>query len=515
MVKVNSHIRNAMFIPLCLLVMQAAAQNEANKLASFYDIMNKYYVNDIDRKDFTQTAIKSILSDLDPHSSYLSAEEASRLRVTRNGAYSGIGVIFEIINDTATISDVFKAGPADRAGIMKGDRIVSIDRRTMVGMGTDTVSTALKGTADSRVNVGIMRGGKLLDFDIKRNNLLASLNLSYKLNDTTGYISLNGFNGTTMSEFTDAFYKMDGIETLILDLRGNSGGYINEALKLANFFLEKGTLLGSNRGKSVPSSNYVAENDCSFRGKLIVLCDENTASASELFMGAVQDWDRAVIVGRRSFGKAMIMQDHYLPDGSLVVITQSYNYTPCGRSIQRPYDKGKKEEYFKDINNRLSADYTDSLRSELPKYKTLRLGREIIGGGGIYPDFHVSYPGWMNTFVVEMAKKRVIQNYIASYLEKNEPELRKKYQTFQTFDESFTVTPQMIGEIREAALKNGITCDTASIKQAESYIKTFSKTLIARELWSIKEAFLVGLPLDQDINRALEILADWDKLVKL
>ena len=507
--------RKILFLPLFSLSVSISAQDVAQKLSRVYEILNQHYVENINENELAEAAIKSILSDLDPHSSYISSEDVAKLQTSRDGEFKGIGIMHNVVSDTTTILIVYNDSPADRAGIQKEDKIVSIDGQSIIGLDSDKVSSLLRGDLGTQIRLGVARNGKISIFNITRGSVLSSINASYKLDDSTALIVVDRFSNTTMREFSDAFYAMKDIKALILDLRSNGGGMISEALKLANFFLEKGTLLGSNKGKSVPSSNYIAENDLGFDGKLIVLIDENTASASELFLGAVQDWDRAVIVGKRSFGKAMIMQDFNLPDGSLVEVTNSYNYTPCGRSIQRVYDKNKKEGYWNNIWERYDENFVDSINHSLPEYNTLKLGRSVYGGGGIYPDFYVKSPSdWINPYTLELLKNGIINTYITSYIEENKTELLKKYPSFQAFNQSFDITPQMIEEIVKAAEEKGIARDAINLKKGESYIKIKSKARIIRHLWSMTESCMFAESVDPDIIRAKEILADWDRLVK-
>jgi len=507
--------KKILFLPLFFLSFSVKAQDATQKLSRFYEILNQHYVENINDNELTEVAIKSILSELDPHSSYISSEDVAKFQTSRDGEFKGVGILFSMISDTATVSTVYHDSPANKAGLLKGDKIVSIDNQSVIGFDSDKVGGLLKGASGTQVKLGVVRNEKLSNFDITRGSVLPSIKTYYKINDTTAFIVVSRFSHTTMREFSDAFYEMKNIRALILDLRGNGGGMIAEALKLANFFLKKGTLLGSNKGQSVPSSNYVAENDSGFDGKLIVLADENTASASELFLGAVQDWDRAVIVGRRTFGKAMIMQNFNLPDGSLIEITNSYNYTPSGRSIQRVYDKNKKEDYRNTIWERYDENFIDSIDRSLPEYKTLKLSRSVYGRDGIYPDFYVKTPsGWLNPYTLELLKNRIINNYIESYVEENKTELLKKYSSFQSFNQSFNITSQMIEEIVKAAEEKGIPKDAINLKKGEDYIKIKSKSMIIETLWSMKELYMFAESVDPDMIRAKEILTDWDKLVK-
>ena len=412
---------------------------------------------------------------------------------------------------------MYKKGPASKAGLLIGDKIISIGKETIIGYDNDKVYSILRENSGRHVKVTVSRNKNILNFKIKRGNVfLPSIDTYYKLNDTIGYISVNRFSETTMREFSDAFSKMKKIKVLMLDMRGNVGGAISEAIKLSNFFLKKGTLLGSVKGKSVPVQQYISANDSQFDGKLIVLSDENSASACELFLGAVQDWDRAVIVGRRSFGKAMILQSFSLSDGSMIEVTQTYNYTPSGRTIQRHYEKHKKEDYNNEILKRFSENFIDSIDYKSSEYKTLRLGRSVYGDGGIFPDFYVKHPdSILNSYTFELVKNSIFDTYVGIYVGKNRAELLRKYPSFQSFNKSFIVTSQIIEEIVKYAEEKGIPCDTIRLKKTENYIKIRLKAMIAKALWDKKEAFMVFESFDPDIKRALEVLDNWDELICL
>lgn len=371
----------------------------SNKLSDLLHIIGDEYVDSVSISDLVEKALPQILKELDPHSTYISAEEAEASMQDLKGSFSGIGVQFTIYDDTIRIVKVISGGPSDRAGLRAGDRIVTIDDSTYVGsdITNDETMKRLKGPADTQVKLGILRSGStdLLSYDISRGSVpVKSIDAHYMIDKETGYIRINSWGDTTYSEFIAAMRTLNnkGLNNLIIDLRGNLGGYLTAATQLANEFLPAGRLIVYTEGRRYPREDFKSDGRGSYQDMpLVVLVDETSASASEIFAGAMQDNDRATIVGRRTFGKGLVQIPFEFRDGSIVRLTRARYYTPSGRCVQKPYTPGDEEAYENDLLDRAEAgEYfnPDSIKTNGEKFKT-RLGRTVYGGGGIIPDHFI------------------------------------------------------------------------------------------------------------------------------
>ena len=398
-------LRYLLMSGLCLCgALLVSAQNKilnspARKLQLAEFAIANLYVDDVDEDKLVEDAIINMLEELDPHSTYSDAEEVKKLNEPLVGNFDGIGVQFNMATDTLFIIQPVSGGPSEKVGILAGDRIIEVNDTVIAGvkMSTEEIMRRLRGPKGTKVNLKIMRRGVsgLLPFTVKRDKIpVYSLDASYMMNKTTGYIRISRFAATTAEEFEKALHDLQkkGMRNLILDLQGNGGGYLNAAIEIANHMLQKGELIVYTEGKRNPRTEFNARGNGDFRdGKLVVLVDEFSASASEIVTGAIQDWDRGTVVGRRTFGKGLVQRPIDLPDGSMIRLTVARYYTPSGRCIQKPYESI--EQYNKDLIERynrgemLSADsihFPDSLKA-----KTLKLGRTVYGGGGIMPDYFV------------------------------------------------------------------------------------------------------------------------------
>lgn len=410
--------------------------NTSNKLNYLLRIIDEQYVDSVDMGGLVEDAMPLILSELDPHSAYISAKDAEQSVEDLKGSFSGIGISFVIQKDTVHIMSVIQGGPSEKVGLMAGDRIISVNDTAFVGKTvTDTEAMRrLKGPKGSIVKLGIkrMHEPEPLYFTIERGDIpVHSVEASYMLNDNTGYIKVKNFGDTTYPELLVALARLneEGMKNLIIDLRGNRGGYMHVAYQMANIFLPKERLVIYTEGRKSPREDYYSDGRGAFQNiPLVVLVDEASASSSEIFAGAIQDNDRGTIVGRRTFGKGLVQQPINFKDGSIVRLTVSRYYTPSGRCIQKPYEKGHDEEYENDILTRYERGEffsSDSIRQEGARYKT-RLGRTVYGGGGIMPDIFVPVDTTgITSYYKEAAYSGLIRQFTFEYTDENRATLDK------------------------------------------------------------------------------------------
>jgi carboxyl-terminal processing protease len=374
---------------------------QAFKFGKVLEWIDRYYVDSVNQPELVERAITELLKELDPHSSYLNKEEVAQLNEPLQGNFEGIGVSFNILNDTVYVIAPVLGGPSDKAGILRGDRIVKVDGNNIAGIGikSDQVFSMLRGNKGSNVIVSILRREVpgLVDYEIIRDKIpIYSVEASYKVGDDIGYIKINRFSMTTTEEFKKALTDLrdEHVKDLIIDLTGNGGGYLEVAIKLADQFLDAGKLILYTEGVNSPKKEYFATRDGIFeKGNLVILIDEGSASASEILCGAIQDWDRGIIIGRRSYGKGLVQKPLLLPDQSMIRLTVAKYYTPTGRLIQKPY-RMSRDDYEKDLLNRYNkGEFAHKDSIHLPdslKYYTLKNTRTVYGGGGIMPDYFVS-----------------------------------------------------------------------------------------------------------------------------
>ena len=404
----------------------------SNKLNDLLHIIDNQYVDTVDIADIVEQAMPKILAELDPHCSYISAEAAKTANDELRGSFSGIGVQFQIRQDTVYVSSIIKGGPAEKVGMLAGDRIVSIDGEPYVGAIVTNNETLhrLKGERGSKVRLGVVRRGEAdtLSFNITRGDIpVKSIEVTYMITPELGYININKFGETTYPELLIALaqLKQENFKGLIIDLRGNTGGYLKSAIQMVNEFLPGGKLIVYTQGRNEPRQNYESNGQGSYKQlPLIVLTDEGTASAAEIFAGAIQDNDRGILVGRRTFGKGLVQQPIEFHDGSLIHLTVSRYYTPSGRCIQKPYTNGEDKEYEYDILNRYQHGEffnEDSIRQSGQVYTT-SIGRTVYGGGGIMPDYFVAEDTTMYTsYYQEAASRGLITQFCFNFTDTNRP----------------------------------------------------------------------------------------------
>lgn len=490
------------------------------KLTSLLYHIEKSYVDSVEINRVTEDAIRSLLAELDPHSAYITAEDVARANEGLEGNFEGIGIQFNIIHDTVTVVSPIAGGPSESLGILPGDQIIEVDGEVFSGEGVTNhkVTSTLRGPKDSKVVLGIKRRGTpdLLTFEVIRDEIpIFSLDAAYMATDKIGYIKLNRFSRTTVPEFQEALEKLkaQGMEDLILDLQGNGGGLLQSSINLADEFLELGKLIVYTEGRSYPRREAKASSVGGFEtGRLVVLINEGSASASEIVAGAVQDWDRGLIVGRRSFGKGLVQRPIHLPDGSLVRLTTQKYYTPSGRSIQKPYDDGL-EAYYQERYKRFESGELYSLDSlELPdslKYFTNKK-RTVYGGGGILPDVFVALDTSQNsTLNSNLIRQGHLNTFAISYTNQHREALNKKYATVESYIEGYGMDA-VIEELKEYTLAEDpdFEWDEEDFIHSKSMIEGRLKALIARNLWDISAYYQVFNPYWQTYHKALDILKD-------
>ncbi len=449
MIRINYISLLGIFLMTSIASQAQFSSPEALKLALVMEKVSRYYVDSINSTEVVEEAIEHLLHELDPHSSYLSKEELDEMSEQLEGEFDGIGVSFNVLNDTIFIIRAISGGPSERVGIMGGDRIIKVEGETVAGTGISAkdVQRLLKGEKGTMVDVSILRRNvpRLLEFTITRDKIpVYSLDASYIVNDRIGYIKLARFSHTTIDEFVTAMevLKEKGMKDLILDLSGNGGGWLPVAVDLADHFLSGNKEIVSTEGNNMPNRKYRARQNGLFEeGNLVVMIDGNSASASEIVSGAIQDWDRGVIVGRRSFGKGLVQQPFPLGDGSMIRLTVARYYTPTGRLIQKPYEDGY-EEYAMDLINRYNNGELSNEDSivfpESQRYQTLELKRTVYGGGGIMPDYFVPLDtSSYSDYYRELIGRGIFNRFILHYVDLHRDDLLLKYPDFKLFQKYF------------------------------------------------------------------------------
>lgn len=503
--------------------LSAQSNQAARKLQLAEFAISRLYVDEVNEEELVEKAITSMLEELDPHSTYTNAEEARKMNEPLEGEFEGIGIQFQMMEDTLLVVQPVSGGPSEKVGILAGDRITAVEDTLIAGvkMSTEEIMSRLRGPKGSVVKLTIIRRDidEPLTFDVKRDKIpIYSLDASYMITPTTGYIRLNKFGANTIEEFQAALSKLQGqgMKDLILDLQGNGGGYLNAAIDLANEFLPQKSLIVYTEGKASKRSEFVAKGNGNFlKGKLVVLVDEYSASASEIVSGAIQDWDRGTIVGRRTFGKGLVQRPIDLPDGSMIRLTIARYYTPSGRCIQKPYEKGEEEDYDNDLAKRLEHGelmHADSIH--LPDslmFKTKRLGRTVYGGGGIMPDYFVPIDTTLySDYHRDLVAKGVVIKTTLNYIEKNRKALTKSYRKFDDFNRKFEVSNELLDELRKEGEKSGVAFNETEYNTSLPRIKTQLKALIARDIWEMSEYYQVMNQTDNVVQQALKIIEKED-----
>lgn len=501
----------------------------ANKVAQAEKIIEQCYVDTVNTDQLAEEAIKAMLATLDPHSTYSDPEETKELTTPLDGNFSGIGIQFNMLNDTLYVIQTTSGGPSEKVGILPGDRLIQADDSIISGVKrpNSSVIKILRGPKGTHVNLKILRKGvaEPIDFLVVRDDIpVYSIDAAYMADPTTGYIRLSRFAESTPQEISEAMAKLrrQGMKNLVLDLQDNGGGLLGSAIDLGARFLNRDDLVVYTKSPSMGEHYYGTDRDGEFRdGRVVVLVNQYSASASEITAGAIQDHDRGVIVGRRTFGKGLVQRPFPFPDGSMIRLTVSKYYTPAGRCIQKPYERGKSDEYRKDILHRYeSGEFSsaDSIHfSDSDKYATLRTGRTVYGGGGIMPDVFVPVDttGYSD-YYRDLTAKGILNRFAISYVDTNRKQLTKTYPTEESFLEGFAVTPEMIDEMVRLGETDSVKPNPEQLAISRQTIETILKGIIGRDLFETQTYFKVVNPVLNPVYvRGLEIANDPEEYRRL
>ena len=504
---------------LCNLTLAQSDVHTDKKIVSALEIIQRAYVDTVNGEELVEKAIKAMLKELDPHSVYMSKKEVEKANEPLEGNFEGVGIQFQIYKDTILVIAAIPGGPSDKLGILPGDKIIRIEGEDAFGEDIDNqfVIDNLRGKRGSKVDVEIYRKGheSLLEFTITRDKIpINSLDAAFMVDEEVGYIKINRFARKTMEEYEKAMKELQqkGMEHLILDLRGNAGGYLQTSIDLADDYIKKGELILYTEGRNSARKNYRATSKGMFeKGRLIVMIDEGSASASEIVSGAVQDLDRGLIIGRRSFGKGLVQRPYMLPDGSVIRLTTARYHTPSGRCIQRPYENGKKD-YYNDIIERLEHGelmHEDSIHfpDSLTFYTSNK--RIVYGGGGVMPDIFVPLDtNRASDYYFNLFRKNILNEFILDYMEKNRAALSEKYADFDSYKKNFTVSEELCEELYTYAEEKDLERKEDEIAAAEIYIKTMLKAHIARNLFEMNAYYEIVSGIDDGFLRAVEMIKD-------
>jgi carboxyl-terminal processing protease len=497
---------------------------QLNKFKDVLSLTEKYYVEDVDTQKLTEAAINGVLGDLDPHSVYIPASQLQRVNEEFQGSFEGIGIEFSILNDTLLVVSPIIGGPSEALGIQAGDKIVRIDDSSSVKITEADVRSKLRGPKGTKVRVAIVRSGisGLLEFEITRDKIpLYTVDASFMVDDETGYITVTRFAATTYTEFVDAVsrLKQGGMKRLILDLRGNAGGFLEQAFKLTDELMPKGKKIVYTKGRRTEfDEQYVSSGSAKFADVgLVVLVNNGSASASEIVSGAVQDWDRGLIVGETTFGKGLVQRQFPLGDGSAFRLTTARYYTPSGRLIQRPYDgdkaKYQREAFERDETEGENVEHNAEKDSTRPVFKTAG-GRPVYGGGGITPDYIVKSDR-LSEYTVQLRSKLVFLEYANAYVDREGKELRDRYgKDVRRFAAEFVVTPEMLQEVLAVAHSKKVEFKQDLYDKDIRYIKAFTKAFIGRNVWGNEGSARVMLAEDTQFGKAMTLFPEAERMAR-
>lgn len=499
-----------------LLQLFSNEKNNGNKLDELLDYVIREYVDTLYRDSLTDKTIETLLSNLDPHSAYIPAASLQSANEPLNGNFEGIGIEFNLLRDTIYVVTAIPGGPSEKAGIKSGDKIIFVDGKKVAGVKitNELVFKNLKGNGGTVVNIGVLRFGtsSIEYFKITRGKIpIYSVDASYMMDSITGYIKISRFASTTFQEFDHALSKLEkiGMQQLVLDLRGNPGGYLDAAIDISDEFLPRGKMIVYTQGKNRPRQNSIASDKGRFeKQKLAVLIDENSASASEIVAGAIQDNDRGIIIGRRSFGKGLVQEQSEFKDGSAIRLTIARYYTPSGRSIQKPYENGQLEDYYHDEMERYESGElvnADSVKMNKKLKYTTPSGKVVYGGGGIMPDYFIPIDTTkVSKYISELLYKNVINDFALEYV--NQKRAQLKYANAATFNEQFQVNNALFNDLKTYAIKNNVKTNASDLGKGFDLLSTHLKAYIAKDIFNQEAWFLVKNSHDEACKKALKEL---------
>ena len=501
---------------------QRMGSSSLQKMLNAQYAISNFYVDTVNDDRLAEEAIKGMLESLDPHSSYTDAKETKELEEPLQGEFSGIGIQFNMKQDTLYVIQTIVGGPSEKVGIIAGDRIVTVNDTSIAGvkMKNSDIQKRLRGKKGTKVTVQVKRGNnpELITFRITRDKIpLYSVDACYMLDDKTGYLQISRFGAKTHEEMVEGIEKLrkQGMKQLIIDLGNNGGGYLNAAIDMCNEFLQRRQLIVYTQGNNSPRQEGNADGLGHYKDlKMVVIVDQFSASASEIFSGAMQDWDRAVVVGRRTYGKGLVQRPFRFDDGSMMRLTVARYYTPSGRCIQKPYTKGDKKHYDEDLVDRYkegeyyhldSIQFNDSL-----SYKTLKNGRTIYGGGGIMPDVFVPVDTTENSkYYRDLMAKGIFNLYAVDYVDKHRSAIKSTYSTLTDFDKRFALTEGDLLQFIAMGEKDSVKYDEKQYRTSETLIKTVLKGLIARDVYADPGAYTMIINhRNHDVLEALRVIND-------
>lgn len=491
---------------------------QIKKLQMAQVAITSLYVDTVDQEKLAENAINGMLEKLDPHSSYTNAKDTQKLNEPLSGNFEGIGVSFNMVKDTLLVLQVISKGPCEKVGVRAGDRIIRVNDINIAGvnMSRDSIMQNLRGPKGTVARLEVVRRGvkDILKFKVVRDKIpINTVDAAYMIQPKTGYIHLDSFGANSGKEVHDKIKELQakGMKDLILDLEFNGGGYLSAAQEVASEFLPEGALIVYTDGRSMPRQELTSTGNGLMQdeGRVIILVDEFSASAAEIVSGAIQDHDRGVIIGRRTFGKGLVQRPIDLPDGSMIRLTVSHYYTPSGRCIQKPYVKGKKEEYNQDIEDRYNhGELTsiDSIRLDSTKvYKTLVKKRTVYGGGGIMPDIFVPLDTTaLTVYYRELRRNNLINEHVMRYVDEHRQELKARYPKFETFERKFEAPQELIDSIfAEGKRKKIMPKDDKEVEATVKDLRFTLKSSIAYDLWDRNEYFKLINKRNDIVKRAL------------
>lgn len=514
--------KKILFTAYCILFTAyfSQAQMYQQKMATFLNLLDNYYVTDANIDSLVEIGITEMLKKLDPHSVYMNAEEIKKANEPLEGNFEGVGIQFQIYEDTIQVVHVISGGPSQRVGIQDGDKIIFVDTAKVAGVGinNDGVFKKLRGKKGTKVMIKIKRSGEpeLLEFEITRDKIpIFAIGAQYMATPEIGYVKLERFSATATEETKAAIdsLKKQGAKKIILDLTSNGGGYLNQAHALSDLFLSEGKLVVYSEGRSQPRIDLNATTEGNFeKGELVVMVDQNTASASEIVSGAVQDWDRGLVIGRRTYGKGLVQKGYTLPDMSVVRLTMAHYYTPSGRNIQKSYAKGV-EKYQEDLEERYeSGELFDSSKIKIidsTKYFT-NSKRIVYGGGGITPDIFVGLDTtWTSKFYGKLVRSGSFSQFLLAYVDNNRSALEKQYPTLDVFIKNFKADSAFLKKFYDFAKTKKVEPDSSeNYSRSIPVIQNQLKALLAQSLWNSSAYYQISNEQNLIYQRALSAFTD-------